>query len=389
MLIAKRMGVHLYLSGVVGELLEFQNALFESSVKTELNSDLELFQAFCASDNMALKHSQHFIWSRLHDRKWDTVDPMWRMAYVVITIRLVSGILQSKSFNLKQVLEEIDVALIIGGPFSELHEIAALIHKLIDRCIVQDVQWSSSFILKTNEGNAVTYKSTPSIPWFRENAMKIQEPHILLNTMDHWPALSKWKNMQYLLDLLAYRTVPVEVGFDYLDDSWSQKLMTFGEFALDYLLEDRKGYLAQFELFDLVGSELKRDIVIPDYCTLSLHSPSELPVVSVNIWIGPAKTISRCHFDLKHNLLCQVVGTKRIKIIHPKYTDYLYPIGNTSGILDLDAPKEEIISDFPNYTHVVSQDCVLQPGEMLYIPPGFWHYVVAESFSISVSFWWD
>ena len=31
---------------------------------------------------------------------------------------------------------------------------------------------------------------------------------------------------------------------------------------------------------------------------------------------------------------------------------------------------------------------VLQPGEMLYIPPRWWHYVKSLSVSFSVSFWW-
>ncbi len=33
-------------------------------------------------------------------------------------------------------------------------------------------------------------------------------------------------------------------------------------------------------------------------------------------------------------------------------------------------------------------DGMLQPGQMLYIPPGWWHNVKAASVSISVSFWW-
>ena len=31
----------------------------------------------------------------------------------------------------------------------------------------------------------------------------------------------------------------------------------------------------------------------------------------------------------------------------------------------------------------------LQAGEALYLPPGFWHFVQAQSASASVSFWWS
>lgn len=33
-------------------------------------------------------------------------------------------------------------------------------------------------------------------------------------------------------------------------------------------------------------------------------------------------------------------------------------------------------------------DCVLEAGQMLFIPPGWWHYVKSTTVSFSVSFWW-
>jgi lysine-specific demethylase 8 len=34
-------------------------------------------------------------------------------------------------------------------------------------------------------------------------------------------------------------------------------------------------------------------------------------------------------------------------------------------------------------------DCILEPGDTLYIPVGWWHYVRSLSVSFSVSFWWN
>jgi len=34
-------------------------------------------------------------------------------------------------------------------------------------------------------------------------------------------------------------------------------------------------------------------------------------------------------------------------------------------------------------------DCILEEGEMLYIPPKWWHYVRSLTMSLSVSFWWS
>ena len=40
------------------------------------------------------------------------------------------------------------------------------------------------------------------------------------------------------------------------------------------------------------------------------------------------------------------------------------------------------------YAALAYWECVLEPGEMLYIPPRWWHYVRALDASASVSFWW-
>jgi len=68
----------------------------------------------------------------------------------------------------------------------------------------------------------------------------------------------------------------------------------------------------------------------------------------------------------------------------------LYPhpdplLHNTSQV-ELENPDEK---QFPLFGAAPFVDCVLNPGDVLYIPPLWWHYVRSESVSFSVSFWWD
>lgn len=44
---------------------------------------------------------------------------------------------------------------------------------------------------------------------------------------------------------------------------------------------------------------------------------------------------------------------------------------------------------FPEFVKAPYLECVLQPGEVLFIPVKHWHYVRSLELSFSVSFWWS
>lgn len=194
------------------------------------------------------------------------------------------------------------------------------------------------------------------------------------------------------------------------------------------------GYLAQHDLFAQIPS-LRSDISIPDYCyTDPAPSPhlkhikpvSKLEDPLLNAWFGPAGTVSPLHTDPYHNMLAQVVGYKYIRLYPPEETANLYPRGvdengvdmsNTSQV-DLDEAmsvmpelscwenshkddgdelvgedllrrRQEFEKEFPRFRHARYVDCVLGPGECLYLPVGWWHYVGSLTTSFSVSFWFN
>lgn len=78
-----------------------------------------------------------------------------------------------------------------------------------------------------------------------------------VESINHWPALRKWLDVSYILSLAGERTVPIEIGSQYSDENWSQKLMTLKEFVEKYYLSDSGtvGYLAQHNLLDQVLGE--------------------------------------------------------------------------------------------------------------------------------------
>ncbi|KAI1819489.1 hypothetical protein F4861DRAFT_526829 [Xylaria intraflava] len=249
------------------------------------------------------------------------------------------------------------------------------------------------------------------------------------------------------------RLVPVEIGRSYVDEGWGQKLISFGELLREYIepspresrvasAADDDGvsenepdsekmdpashnhiaYLAQHQLFTQLPN-LRNDIRIPDYCYTSppphptnphINQP-ELDEPLLNAWFGPPGTISPLHNDPYHNILTQVVGRKYVRLYAPQETAQLAARGKENGVemsntshLDIgvlegwdERPDPQSLDEHDDkegdsstaaveaFKAIPFVDCILEPGDALYIPIGWWHYVRGLSVSFSVSFWWN
>ena len=254
------------------------------------------------------------------------------------------------------------------------------------------------------------------------------EPLILTGALDYWPARHErpWKSPSYLLSktIGGRRLVPIELGRSYVDEGWGQKIITFQQFMDEYILNPTSlcstgtGYLAQHDLFAQIPA-LRNDISIPDYCYTSPPLPhhssplaekhSTVPKLEeplLNAWFGPAGTISPLHTDPYHNILAQVVGRKYMRLYAPRESKNLYARGVEDGGIDMentsaldvglmegwDGTEDERINAlemFSLFREAQYVDIILEEGECLYIPVGWWHYVRSLSASFSVSFWFN
>jgi ribosomal protein L16 Arg81 hydroxylase len=101
------------------------------------------------------------------------------------------------------------------------------------------------------------------------------------------------------------------------------------------------------------------------------------------LWFGPAGTVTPLHHDTSNILLAQVAGRKRYRLIPSSQWQYVY---NSEGVFsDVDCENPDL-NRHPKFRNVSITDIVVEPGEVLFMPVGWWHHVRALDVSMTVSF---
>jgi ribosomal protein L16 Arg81 hydroxylase len=221
---------------------------------------------------------------------------------------------------------------------------------------------------------------------FFRNYYRANRPVILTDIMRNWRALSLW-TPDYLKDRFGHAEIEIMDGRDSdplyeingrdhvrsaLFGDYIDKVLKNGE-SNDYYMVANNYVLDKEPL-----RELLNDIeIFPEY--LDQNNISK----KVSFWFGPKGTITPLHHDISNVFMAQVRGRKLVKLI-PSYQ--LHMVYNHLGVYS------EVDCEHPNYLkHPLFQkvdvmSVTLEPGEALFIPVGWWHYVRALDVSMTISF---
>ncbi|MEC4812263.1 MAG: cupin-like domain-containing protein [Scytonema sp. PMC 1069.18] len=234
------------------------------------------------------------------------------------------------------------------------------------------------------------HKPTPEE--FKKNILSSRKPVIITGKMSDWKALSLW-SVDYLNTVVGNKEVDIHISKDKIFNvnpeagfTINSKKMKFRD-LIDWILQKKRThehYYLQQKPITIFFPELVQDIEIPDYIEPKL-------LIITNLWVGTGGNVSPLHHDMSENLLSQVHGRKRILLFAPNQTSLLYPFPAHSKIphmsqINIDQPD---IDKFPKFQKAKYMECVLEPGEMLFIPAFWWHQVYSlDGLNISVNFWW-
>jgi hypothetical protein len=155
--------------------------------------------------------------------------------------------------------------------------------------------------------------------------------------------------------------------------------MRFDEYV-DTLVRDEPSTLRMF-LFNMFKAkpELRDDFPCPSLMKGILGR--------VGFMFFGAKGIKvRIHqdMDMSNVMLTQFYGRKKVVLVAPEYSDLLYKLPyNTHSLINLDKPD---LKKYPGLRYIETYECVLEAGDSLFMPSGYWHYITYLDGGFAVSY---
>jgi hypothetical protein len=210
-------------------------------------------------------------------------------------------------------------------------------------------------------------------------------PVLVRGLMRDWPALDRWSPDDFanrfgdeIVEVTADRESDPKFEDRFPDHRRQMSMRQFVD-----IIKQTKGndvYLvAKNRLLDREPFlQLRKDVPFPEGFLTT--GPSADPP---RIWIGGSGTITPLHHDASNILFGQVYGRKLVRLIPPSEIDNLYNDRTCFSDIDLDNVD---YARFPRFKRVTVVQSIVQPGDFLLLPIGWWHQVRSLDISISLSF---
>lgn len=226
---------------------------------------------------------------------------------------------------------------------------------------------------------------------FYEGLEANNKPIIFTNAMKGWPAAERW-SFDWFTQQYGDVSVPVEwLRYNARPAGDVERVgrvrkMTMKDYVASLKVKDGEetpGYLIGNDLFRTLPA-LHRDVRFDEYAV-------QRRLTEQLFFMGPRGTFTQLHFDRAHNLHAVMVGRKQWQLYSPARDEELRPakLSHPWSVMsahDLTPhggrPDQLPAGKLPDY------DFVLEAGEILYLPYGWWHRVYTVEDAIATNYWW-
>lgn len=217
---------------------------------------------------------------------------------------------------------------------------------------------------------------------FNKNYFNPQLPILIKGLTNYYPAGKKW-SIDYLKEYCGDVTIDLYDNSKKNNDSSAftspDTKMKFTDY-IDTIVKDEHSDLRAF-LFNMFKQkpELRRDFPCPSFFAGILGRIGYM-------FFGGKGIKVRIHqdIDMSNVLLTQFHGKKKVLLISPKYSELLYRLPfNTYSLIDVENPDYE---KYPGLKYVEADEFILEPGDALFMPTGYWHYITYIEGGFSVSY---
>lgn len=209
---------------------------------------------------------------------------------------------------------------------------------------------------------------------FKEKYYKPMRPLIIKGMAKNWPAYQKW-NWDYFIDTVGEKEVGVynNIKSDaYTPINTADAYMKFG----DYLKKVKEGPLdLRIFLFNIFqhAPQLTGDFTWPE--ELMKGFVKKYPM----LFVGGEGSITHMHFDIdmSHILHTQFIGRKRVLLFpfEEQYKLYRKPWEVLSLANFANYQTDFDYDNFPATRLAKGYEVVLEHGDTLFMPAGFWHHM--------------
>jgi ribosomal protein L16 Arg81 hydroxylase len=244
---------------------------------------------------------------------------------------------------------------------------------------------SSRMLRETHSPKIVELSESVDNDLFFEHFYALNQPLIVRGAVKRWPAVARW-TPHYLTEKAGDREVQIQArrtqNQNYeIQASQHRQVTRFSDFVSQVFggAESNDIYMTA-QNGDINGQALAD--LWPDLEPLPPMLDSATDAHRMFFWIGPRGTVTPLHHDLTNNLMAQVVGRKLVKLIAPDYLPYLYNHFHCYSQVD---PENVDAAKFPLFKRVKVHEVEIGPGDLLFLPVGWWHHVRSLDPSITIT----